>query len=72
MTEDKLKQIKQTFRLRMNGVASRSMRDKGMDYPRLVINRLRNDLIRSGEMLPAAVIAAGLDLPLLGNSGNVA
>ncbi len=42
------------------------LRDKGMDYPRLVINRLRNDLIRSGEMLPAAVIAAGLDLPLLG------
>ena len=32
MTEDKVKQIKQSFRLRMNGVASRSMRDKGMEY----------------------------------------
>ena len=35
MTEDtheKLKRIKQTFRLRMNGVASQSMREKGANY----------------------------------------
>ncbi len=35
MTEDthnKLKEIKQSFRLMMNGVASQSMRDKGVDY----------------------------------------
>lgn len=31
-THEKLKKIKQSFRLLMNGVASRSMRDKGADY----------------------------------------
>lgn len=31
-TADKLKQIKQTFRLRMNGNTSCSMREKGVDY----------------------------------------
>ncbi|MGP1464398.1 DNA alkylation repair protein [Prevotella koreensis] len=31
-TSDKLKQIKQTFRLRMNGETSRSMREKGLLY----------------------------------------
>lgn len=31
-TSEKVKQVKRTFRLYMNGVASRSMRDKGMGY----------------------------------------
>lgn len=31
-TADKLKQIKQSFRLRMNGDTSRSMREKGVNY----------------------------------------
>ena len=31
-TNEKLKRIKQSFRLLMNGVASRSMREKGADY----------------------------------------
>lgn len=31
-TADKLKQIKQAFRLRMNGDTSRSMREKGVNY----------------------------------------
>lgn len=31
-THEKLKAIKQSFRLMMNGVAARSMRDKGLDY----------------------------------------
>lgn len=31
-TESKLKEIKQSFRLEMNGPASQSMRDKGIDY----------------------------------------
>jgi len=31
-TLEKVKQIKRSFRLFMNGVASRSMRDKGMEY----------------------------------------
>jgi 3-methyladenine DNA glycosylase AlkD len=31
-TQDKLKQIKASFRLQMNGVASQSMRDKGLGY----------------------------------------
>ena len=30
--QDKLKEIKGRFRLMMNGVASRSMRDKGIGY----------------------------------------
>jgi 3-methyladenine DNA glycosylase AlkD len=30
--EDKVKQIKQSFRLMMNGVASQSMREKGVNY----------------------------------------
>lgn len=32
MTEDKVREIKQSFRLLMNGVTAQSMRDKGMDY----------------------------------------
>ena len=31
-TQDKLKQIKQRFRLMMNGMASQSMREKGLGY----------------------------------------
>lgn len=31
-TQEKVKQIKQTFRLLMNGAASKSMRDKGLNY----------------------------------------
>lgn len=31
-TQEKLKQIKQSFRLLMNGAASKSMRDKGLQY----------------------------------------
>ncbi|MBP5569625.1 MAG: DNA alkylation repair protein [Prevotella sp.] len=31
-TQDKLKEIKQSFFLKMDGVASRSMREKGLDY----------------------------------------
>ena len=31
-TQDKLKQIKGRFRLMMNGVASQSMREKGLGY----------------------------------------
>lgn len=31
-TQDKLKHIKQSFRLRMNGVAAQSMREKGTEY----------------------------------------
>lgn len=32
MTQEQVKAIKQSFRLRMNGVASQSMRTKGVDY----------------------------------------
>ena len=31
-TQQKLKEIKQSFRIKMDGVASRSMREKGLDY----------------------------------------
>lgn len=31
-TKEKLKEIKQSFRLKMDGMASRSMREKGLDY----------------------------------------
>ena len=31
-THEKLMQIKQSFRLLMNGVASQSMREKGLSY----------------------------------------
>lgn len=31
-TKDIVKEIKQSFRLLMNGVTAQSMRDKGMDY----------------------------------------
>lgn len=31
-TKEKIREIKQSFRLRMNGTASQSMRDKGLDY----------------------------------------
>ena len=30
--DSRLKEIKQSFRLQMNGVAAQSMRDKGLDY----------------------------------------
>ena len=32
LTQQKLKEIKRTFRLKMDGMASRSMREKGLDY----------------------------------------
>ncbi len=31
-TQDKIKEIKRSFRLMMNGETSRSMREKGMEY----------------------------------------
>ena len=39
---------------------------KDLSRPRLVVNRLDNDLISRGEMISARVIADTLDLPLLG------
>lgn len=39
---------------------------KNLSHPFLVVNRLDNDLIRSGEMLSARNISSVLDLPLLG------
>ena len=32
LTQQKLKDIKRAFRLKMDGMASRSMREKGLDY----------------------------------------
>ncbi len=39
---------------------------KGMPRPRLIVNRLMPDLIRAGDMYAADVVAATLDLELLG------
>lgn len=39
---------------------------KGLSRPRLIVNRLDGDLVASGEMYSARVIADLLDLPLLG------
>ena len=39
---------------------------KNLPRPRLIVNRLRNDLIFSGDMYSAAAIAGLLDLSLLG------
>ncbi len=39
---------------------------KDMPRPRLIVNRLDEDLIRGGEMYSAATVAATLDLELLG------
>lgn len=39
---------------------------KGLPRPRLIVNRLDNDLIYDGEMYSAEVIAQTLDLPLFG------
>ena len=39
---------------------------KNLCRPQLIVNRLDNELISSGEMLSARVIADALDLPLLG------
>lgn len=46
--------------------AAQIMANKKLPRPRLLVNRLDNELIRSGEMVPARVIADSLDLPLLG------
>ena len=40
--------------------------DKRLPRPRLLINRLQNDLICAGQMLSARTVAETLDLPLLG------
>ncbi len=42
------------------------LQEKGIDHPCLIVNRLRNDLVRTGEMPAAKGIADVLDLPLLG------
>ena len=39
---------------------------KKLDRPSLVVNRLDNDLIQSGEMMSAKAVSELLDLPLLG------
>ncbi len=39
---------------------------KGLSRPQLLVNRLQNDLINSGEMYSARTISSLLDLPLLG------
>ena len=39
---------------------------KGLAHPALIVNRLNNELIRRGEMIPALNIATMMDLPLLG------
>ena len=39
---------------------------KKVARPRLVVNRLNNELIRKGEMFSAETVASVLDLPLLG------
>ncbi len=38
----------------------------GFERPKLIVNRLDSELVRTGEMLSARAIAAALDLPLLG------
>ncbi len=42
------------------------LEEKGISHPWLIVNRLRNDLVCSGEMPAARGIADALDLPLLG------
>lgn len=39
---------------------------KGMPHPRVIVNRLQPDLIRSGEMYSAETVSVTLDLQLLG------
>ncbi len=39
---------------------------KGLPRPRVIVNRLMPDLIRAGDMYAASVVAATLDLELLG------
>lgn len=46
--------------------AASVMEKKGLPRPRLIVNRLDEDLIRGGEMYSAATVAATLDLELLG------
>ena len=46
--------------------ASEPFEAEQLPEPELIANRLDNELIRRGEMLPAKVIADTLDLPLLG------
>lgn len=40
--------------------------NKDLPRPRVIVNRLQNDLIHAGEMYSAQTVAATLDLPLLG------
>ena len=42
------------------------LEQKGLPRPMLLVNRLDTELIESGEQYSAAVVAATLDLPLLG------
>ena len=42
------------------------IRKKELPGPQLLVNRLRPELIRTGEMISAAAAAAALDCPLLG------
>ncbi len=42
------------------------MDDKHLPRPRLIVNRLQNDLIYTGDMYSARVVSETLDLPLLG------
>lgn len=42
------------------------MEKKGLPRPQVIVNRLIPDLIRSGEMVSAATVAATLDVSLLG------
>ena len=42
------------------------MDKKGLPRPRLIVNRLQEELIAAGEMYAAATVAATLDMPLLG------
>ncbi|MBE5768329.1 MAG: septum site-determining protein MinD [Clostridiales bacterium] len=42
------------------------MEKKGLPRPWVIVNRLQEDLIRSGEMYSAQVVADTLDLPLMG------
>ena len=42
------------------------MDEKRLPRPRIIVNRLQNDLIHEGEMYSAKAVATTLDLPLLG------
>lgn len=46
--------------------AAQVMEDKGSPRPRLIVNRLNSQLIRSGEMMSAQTVSQLLDLQLLG------